>query len=484
MAERYWPLGNGRMLTSPFGWRDGFMHYGADFGREGGSGGMPVYAAQSGTVVYAGSASGFGGPSPAGWVVVDHPTEAGSGTTVYGHVIAEVNVGDQVRAGQRIARVNPDSNTNGGYAPHLHFELHPTVWQRGSQQDPIPWLNGALEPEQNQQQPTSAQPAAPGGIEGFGGTVFGVDVSEHQDGMSLRRAANEGIQFAIIRTTDGDYRDRCYRSHLEDAESAGMVTSAYHFLRNPSEGTTVAQQVDASLAVMGDVRRPIWLDCETEAGLSVEHIREAKRLFEAAGVRVCGVYSYVPWWEGRVFEGEPKTEEFGTVWVAAYGQNFGGVPAHIYGGNYHQQWDYPLGDQKPVIWQFGSNAEVAGWGAGDPSKPGVDINAFRGTIDQLKALFYGGDAPHQNGESVSYIELGGVSAAALNDTKIAVQKKVPSYVDGMTEMEQTQAMAFIDAAAWEIREVQDAIARAIGLDPEKIKREAREKLIKKIKGEN
>ena len=85
---------------------------------------------------------------------------------------------------------------------------------------------------------------------------------------------------------------------------------------------------------------------------------------------------------------------------------------------------------------------------------------------------------------MSYVELGGVSAAALNDTKVAVQKKVPSYVDGMTEMEQTQALAFIDAAAWETREVLDALARAIGLDPEKIKREAREKLIKKIKGEN
>ena len=476
MAERYWPLGNGRMLTSPYGMRDGWMHWGTDFGREGGSAGMPVYAAQAGTVVQTGAASGYGGPSPAGWVRIDHSDEQGGGQTVYGHVIAEVSVGDQVRAGQRIAHINPNSATNGGVAPHLHFEVYPWTFSRGEAIDAVPWLAGALEPEQGQQQPASAQQATPGGIEGFGGTVFGVDVSEHQDGMSLRQAANEGIQFAIIRTTDGTYMDRCYRSHLDDAESAGLVTAAYHYLRNPSEGTTVAQQVDAALAVMGDARRPMWLDCETDAGLSVEHIREAKRLFEAAGVRVCGVYSYVPWWEGRVFEGEPKTEEFGAVWVAAYGRNFGGVPAHIYGGDYHQQWDYPLGDQKPAIWQFGSRGLVAG--------REVDINAFRGTIDQLKQLFYGGDAPHQNGESVSYIELGGVSAAALNDTKIAVQKKVPSYVDNMTEMEQTQALAFIDAAAWEIREVQDAIARAIGLDPEKIKREAREKLIKKIKGEN
>ena len=476
MAERYWPLGSGRMITSPYGMRDGWMHWGTDFGREGGSAGMPVYASQSGTVVQTGAASGYGGPSPAGWVRIDHSDEQGGGQTVYGHVIAEVSVGDQVRAGQRIAHINPNSATNGGVAPHLHFEVYPWTFSRGAAIDAVPWLAGALEPEQSQQQPAPAQPAAPGGLEGFGGTVFGVDVSEHQDGMSLRQAANEGIQFAIIRTTDGTYMDRCYRSHLDDAESAGLLTAAYHYLRNPSEGTTVAQQVDAALAVMGDARRPMWLDCETDAGLSVEHIREAKRLFEAAGVRVCGVYSYVPWWEGRVVGGEPKTEDFGAVWVAAYGRNFGGVPANIYGGDYHQHWDYPLGDQKPAIWQFGSRGLVAG--------REVDINAFRGTIDQLKALFYGGEVPHQNGESVSYIELGGVSAAALNDTKIAVQKKVPSYVDGMTEMEQTQAMAFIDAAAWEIREVQDAIARAIGLDPEKIKREAREKLIKKIKGEN
>ncbi len=39
---------------------------------------------------------------------------------------------------------------------------------------------------------------------------------------------------------------------------------------------------------MGDLKRPIWLECETPAGLHVSHIRDAKRLFEAAGVRVIG----------------------------------------------------------------------------------------------------------------------------------------------------------------------------------------------------
>jgi hypothetical protein len=53
-----------------------------------------------------------------------------------------------------------------------------------------------------------------------------------------------------------------------------------------------------------------------------------------------------------------------------------------------RQWDYPLGNQKPAVWQYGSNAVVAGWQAG------VDINAYRGTRDELRALFYGvTDAP-------------------------------------------------------------------------------------------
>ncbi|MFR9872074.1 GH25 family lysozyme, partial [Corynebacterium striatum] len=180
------------------------------------------------------------------------------------------------------------------------------------------------------------------------------------------------------------------RSHLEDAESAGLITAAYHYLRNPSEGTTVAQQVQAALEVMGDKRRPMWLDCETPAGLHVDHIRECKREFERHGVRVIGAYSYVPYWEGRIAPGEPDSHEFGAFWVAAYGQNRAGAPAAIYPGNGASQWDYPLGNQKPALWQYGSNAQVAGYN--------VDINAYRGSRDELRALFYGGQSNHEGEE--------------------------------------------------------------------------------------
>lgn len=266
MAPRFKPVPAEFYVTSGFGPRWGTVHRGTDFGRGGGSGGHPVYAAQAGTVVYAGAASGFGGPDPAGWVVVDHPAADGAGTTVYGHVIREVSVGQRVEAGQRIARINPNQGSNGNVAPHLHFEVHPYSWRAGSQIDPVPWLGNSPSPGAASPSPATSS-----------GTTYGVDVSEHQNGMSLAQAKREGIEFAIIRTTDGTYKDRTYRSHLDDAEGAGMLTAAYHYLRNPSEGTTVAQQVQASLDVMGDKKRPMWIDVETDAGLHVDHIRDCKR---------------------------------------------------------------------------------------------------------------------------------------------------------------------------------------------------------------
>lgn len=429
------PVEQGFYITSPFGWRDGFIHYGTDFGRDGGSGGHPVYAIRSGTVVHAGPASGFGQ-----WVTVDHPAEVGGGFSVYGHTIPEVTPGQHVEEGQRIARINPDPNTNGGFPPHLHLEFHRYVWSPPGPDrlDPEPILAGAGWPNQQrkEEKPMSE-------------TIFGVDVSEWQDGISLRRAADEGIRFAIIRTTDGTYRDRCYQSHMRDAEAAGLVTAAYHFLRNPSEGTSVRAQVDASLDVMGDLRRPVWIDCETEAGLSINDIWECKRLYEANGVRVIGMYSYIPWWEGRVFEGEPdlKDSGLGALWMAHYGQNPGGPPAAIYPGDAHPKWDYPLGNVKPAIWQFGSQGHVAGFTE-------VDVNAFRGSVEELRALFYGGNPETDELEEI------------LSTVR-------PSLISPDKQFDGFDFLRFSDAAAWEIRVLLIYLMHALKLDPEKVLAEAK-----------
>src|SRR6476661_1323947 len=137
---RYMPVRAGTYQTSSkFGPRGGGMHWGLDFAAPDGT---KIYAAQAGTVVHIGPADGFGQ-----WIVLDHPGEAGSGTTVYGHMwdahATGLRQGDQVAAGQHIAFVGNNGESSGH---HVHFEVHPTVWQPRTQLDPIPWLADALEP--------------------------------------------------------------------------------------------------------------------------------------------------------------------------------------------------------------------------------------------------------------------------------------------------------------------------------------------------
>lgn len=128
MTTRYWPLDRGCMVTSPFGPRDDGFHTGIDFGWPGGSAGRAVYAVQAGTVIKAGAAQGYGGPDPAGWLVIDSTDEQGSGCFEYGHIVRQVGVGQTVAAGQRIGYVNPNSSTNGGVAPHCHVSFWPRAY--------------------------------------------------------------------------------------------------------------------------------------------------------------------------------------------------------------------------------------------------------------------------------------------------------------------------------------------------------------------
>lgn len=449
MVSRFRPVVKESYVSSPFGPRWGTQHRGTDFGLAGGSHGMPVFAAQAGRVRFSGAASGFGGPDPAGWLVLEH---ADGSNTVYGHIIREVAHGAWVEAGQRIARVNPVKGPgNGNVDPHLHFEVHPRGWAQGSQIDPIFWLGDAPSPGSEVREDNVTV------------TIFGVDVSAWQDGLSLTTLhQQEGIEFAIIRTTDGTFKDKCYRSHIEDAESAGMITAAYHYVRNPGEGSSIAAQVQASLEVMGDLRRPVWLDAETPAGLHVDHIRETKRRFEDAGVRVIGVYSYVPFWEHKVAPREPDTHEFGAVWVAAYGMNQPGGVRQTYPGDNHQQWVYPLGNQTPKLWQFSSETRFASWRGG---MSGVDVNAFKGSREELHELFYGG-----NNDSIVR-EIEGEDENMNKATRWILDQLVGPEWDGeapkFSGWDQTEGRTFVDFVAGKLR-LLPGIAKAVAEIPARL----------------
>lgn len=120
-----WALPAGGRLTTCFCMRWGEMHYGIDIAAPFMT---PIYAAGSGTVKRAGSATGFGQA-----IYIQH---ASGWVTVYGHIEAiYVGVGQQVSAGQVIAGMGSRGFSTG---VHLHFEV--TKGMYGARVNPIPWL--------------------------------------------------------------------------------------------------------------------------------------------------------------------------------------------------------------------------------------------------------------------------------------------------------------------------------------------------------
>ena len=122
-----WPVGG--TITSEFGWRTHPItgtqkfHSGIDIGADYG---VPIAAAASGTVEYAGWISGYGNT-----IIINH---GGGITTLYGHNQSlAASVGQQVSQGETIAYCGSTGNSTG---PHCHFEVR----QNGSPVSPYGYL--------------------------------------------------------------------------------------------------------------------------------------------------------------------------------------------------------------------------------------------------------------------------------------------------------------------------------------------------------
>ncbi len=111
-------------ISSEYGQRWGRMHEGTDFAAQQGS---SIYAAESGTVYYAGYCGDYGK-----LVRIDH----GNGMQTYYAHCSELLVceGQKVTRGEKIALVGSTGRSTG---PHLHFE----VIVNGSCVDPVTVLN-------------------------------------------------------------------------------------------------------------------------------------------------------------------------------------------------------------------------------------------------------------------------------------------------------------------------------------------------------
>ncbi|SHE82073.1 Murein DD-endopeptidase MepM and murein hydrolase activator NlpD, contain LysM domain [Seinonella peptonophila] len=107
------------------------MHTGLDMAAPAGT---PIFAADNGKVVSAGTSSGYGH-----LITIDH---GGGIVTRYAHMYANglfVKAGDAVTKGQKIGAVGSDGYSTG---PHLHFE----VMVNGQFTNPLCWISNQCKP--------------------------------------------------------------------------------------------------------------------------------------------------------------------------------------------------------------------------------------------------------------------------------------------------------------------------------------------------
>lgn len=381
--NRQWPLPqNSFRITSRFAGRVNPVtgrpenHSGTDFAAPDGT---PFYAVAGGRVKFIGPASGYGQ-----WIVIDHPASEGGGCSEYGHMwnayATGLKVGDWVERGQLIGYIGSNGQSTG---PHLHL----TIWEYaygGRRVDPETWLAKATYPPVGGGTGIVVAPAEPNKKQ----TIYGVDVSNHQNGLSLKKVESEGFRFVFIKATEGTWKDPVFKSHLADAKGTKMHYAAYVYVR---QETSAKAHADALEAQCPDKSVPIALDIENNSGSSVAHWKSIVTEIERRGYRV--ILTYLPrWYWQRV--GSPVLAGLPPLWSSNYPSVRSDYASVLYASAGTAGWG-AYGGLNVKVWQFTDRARVAGWK--------IDANAFVGTENELKALFKGTGKPDIPGKEVGPI---------------------------------------------------------------------------------
>lgn len=75
-------------------------------------------------------------------------------------------------------------------------------------------------------------------VPGFSGhEIVGIDVSAHNGDIDFERVKAEGIEFVIIKATEGStFKDKRFVDNVRKARKAGLKVGAYHFFRFDTPG--------------------------------------------------------------------------------------------------------------------------------------------------------------------------------------------------------------------------------------------------------
>ena len=210
-------------------------------------------------------------------------------------------------------------------------------------------------------------------------TTFGLDISNHNAGLSLADAKRQGFEFVEVKCTEGtSYADPYYDGFRKDAQANGFLFAAYHALH----AGNARAQADWFCSHIGDMSIRAMVDFEPfgDNPTRADAVAFVKRCREH-GVTV--TLDYLPnWYWLRLAVALRSLKRLPQLVSSNYPDRrhvHGSVGYASAGGDSGPGWAR-YGGRRPVIWQFTDNGLVDGYGGG------VDLDAFRGSRSELAAL--------------------------------------------------------------------------------------------------
>ncbi len=172
--------------------------------------------------------------------------------------------------------------------------------------------------------------------------VFGIDVSKWQKGFDFKMAKGEGVEFAILKASQADFKDPEFESHYKAAKKEGLLTGAYHYL---TATTKEAAKREAEFMIENCLKGkifeyPIFADVEDAVlrPLDKKTLDEIVKTFcetvEKAGYWA-GFYCNHDFYKNRL-NGKALAERF-SLWLASWTES-------------------PLADCQ--MWQFGGETNL------------------------------------------------------------------------------------------------------------------------------
>ena len=203
----------------------------------------------------------------------------------------------------------------------------------------------------------------------------GIDVSRWQGVIDWPAVKSDGVSFAAIRATVGDFfTDDQFEANWRGAKDNDIFRCAYHVLRPDDDAVAQIDRFESVVGEAGDL--PHVLDVEVDGG-QPNYIIRARTLASLQEIeqrfgRTPLVYTADWFWTPHI--GDVDWADDYDLWVAHYYWPEVTTPK------------IPAGWMGWRIWQHSNKGTISGISAS------VDLNWFNGTMEDLIA-YAGGTAP-------------------------------------------------------------------------------------------